>query len=101
VDRSTDQLPDLAQDKVTLVWDFVEGNSDSASTTIRLGDRVVWAEPAVWEGAERFAEVVAILKQKYGDQLIDVEPTKASGFYLFGDRLTSFDRVNEVRRHLR
>lgn len=81
--KSSDQLPDLDENSFAFVWDdnFIEGK-----TVILFGDKVIWSEPKIWEGAERFVEVVEILKAKYGKKFVDLIPTEGSYLYLLGDR---------------
>ncbi len=62
---------------------------------------IVWKERAVHEGGERFVDIVDILKRKYGDRLVDMVPTDASGGYLYGDNLVSVDLVDTARASLR
>jgi hypothetical protein len=86
--RSPDELPELEGESLAFAWDF-EGaveSDDDRWTVIRLGERVVWREPAVYEGAWRFEEVKAILKERYGARFASLTPTEASEYYLLGDR---------------
>ena len=100
--QSVEQLPELEASKITLFWDFT-GTEEAGDTTtvIRFGEQVVWAEPAVWEGYERFAEVLSILRQKYGERLVDLVPTPKSELYLYGDRLSSPTVVDRARAAIR
>lgn len=94
------QLPELEGDPLDLLWDFAQEGA-SAYTLIRLSDTVVWKEPAIFEGAERFEQVAAILKARYGTRLHDLRPSEESHAYLYGDELSAPDRVDRVRRSLR
>jgi hypothetical protein len=67
-------------------------------TIILYGDRVLFSEPALWEGYERFEEICKIVRDKYGKNVTDLVPTSASEMYLYGDVLSSPDFVNNVRR---
>ena len=58
-------------------------------TVIRHGSTEVWREPAVYEAYERFDEVKAILKQRYGKRFRSLTPTKASKMWLYGDHFRS------------
>ena len=99
--RTADQLSDLSEAQITLSWDFIGDEPGETQTVIRHGDQVVWSEPAFWEGYGRFEQVIAILKQKYGDRLVDVVPTTASELYLYGDRLNAFGIVEQARMRIR
>jgi len=70
-------------------------------TVLRCGERELWREPAVYEGADRFEEVVALLAQKYGPRLQDVVPSSASELYLYGDHLSSIANVEATRKRVR
>jgi hypothetical protein len=98
--RTADQLPDIAAPQITLSWDYTGEGAGDSQTVIRHDEQVVWSEPAVWEGFERFAAVLAILKQKYGARLVDVVPTDASELYLYGDRFSATAVVRQARSNL-
>ena len=98
--KSADQLPELPGSRLRLSWDWEQGEEGRHETVIKCGDKVVWREPATYEGYERFVEVVSILMSKYGERLLDVEPTPDSEYYLYGDRLSSVDTVNAARSRL-
>ena len=95
--KSSDQLPDLDENSFAFVWDdnFIEGK-----TVILFGDKVIWSEPKVWEGAERFIEVVEILKEKYGKKFVDLIPTEGSYLYLLGDRYSFMKKIEEARHKI-
>lgn len=97
--RGPDDLPDVSDPSFVLTWDCSD-NPDSRRTLIKLGDRVLFSEPEVWEGYERFEEVAEILKTKYGPRLKDVIPTKQSWMYLYGDKSRAPEFVEETRRKL-
>ncbi|MDH5198848.1 MAG: hypothetical protein OEY20_16525 [Gemmatimonadota bacterium] len=97
--ESPDQLPDLEGPDLALVWDFVEEKPDSL-TVLKHGETEIWREPALYEGFRRFAEIVSILKQKYGSRLADVVPTPASEYYLYGDKIAAPHYVEEILKSL-
>ena len=92
------QLPDLGG-PVDVVWDFEE-IGDETLTILRAGDRVLWRELAYWEGVDRFVEVVAILRKRYGRLLRSITPSEASELYLYGDKLSAPGMVDHVNREL-
>lgn len=83
-----------------LVWDLEERENELKCTVIKCGDKVIWREPAVYEGYERFAAVVSILKRKYGERLRDVQQTPASELFLYGDELSAPRIVRDIRTEL-
>lgn len=106
--KAASQLPELKGDELVLDWDFagtgpenLGSGQTSHETVIRHGQFVVWREPALWEGYERFIEVLAILQERYGTRLKDLAPTTTSDLYLYGDRLSSPALVQEARDALR
>ena len=106
--RAASQLPELAGDELVLDWDFAGtdpqtagGGQASPETVIRHGHLEVWREPALWEGYERFVEVLGMLRERYGARLKDLVPTAASELFLYGDRLASPSLVRKARDALR
>jgi hypothetical protein len=97
--KNADQLPDLEEDSFALVWN-VEGSGFDEETVISLGDRCIWREPSGYENFRRFIEVATVLKQKYGNRLKDLVPTRESKFSLYGDDLISPRLVAAARRKL-
>jgi hypothetical protein len=96
--QSCDDLPDLAGEDLILVWDTEK--YEGGDTLIKYGERVIWRETGFYENYERFAEIAGLLKQKYGDRLQDLVPTRKSKLYLYGDRMSASDRVQKVRDDL-
>lgn len=94
--KSPDELPDLAGSEITITWD-IAGEEPGGYTVLIHEGKEIWREPAVYEGYERFGEVVDLLKEKYGSRLIDVEPTKRSELYLYGDCIGSMRAVKSRR----
>ena len=81
--RSVDQLPELDGERLEFLWDLTLGDENRA--VIRLGEREIWAEPALWEGFPRFDEVKELLKERYGARFVSLTPTDASTMWLYGD----------------
>lgn len=99
--REPEQLPEINDNRFTLIWDFDDSNPDDERTLLKYNDTVLFSEPARWEEYKRFEEVVAILKAKYGDRISDLVPTPRSELWLYGDKLTASDYVASVRFSLR
>jgi hypothetical protein len=84
------QLPEIAGDgDLHMQWDTIDGPEVDSTTTILHEDDAIWSEPAVFEGAWRFAEVAELLKLRYGERFRTLTPTDRSGVYLWGDRATA------------
>lgn len=96
---SLDQLPPIESKAFTLAWD-VQGTKHPYDTVIKLGQQVVFVEPAVWEGYQRFIEVAGILRAKYGPALRDLVPTAASELYLYGDKSAAPQLIEDARKQI-
>lgn len=59
--REPAQLAEITEPAFPLCWDFVDYGSHR-ETLIKHGDDVIFAEPALYEGYERFIEVSEILR---------------------------------------
>ena len=99
--QGPEQLPEIKEDRFTLVWDNDHSNPDDRRTLIKHGETVIFSEPARYEEYERFAEVADILKARYGYRLKDLVPTLASEYWLYGDKYRAPDYVDSVREKLR
>lgn len=87
--KSVDQLPELHDAESEFVWDI-----DEESTLIKHRGKVVWKEPAIFEGWSRFNEIKDLLKLKYGASFRSLTPTRASEFYLYGDDLSAPRKIS-------
>lgn len=89
--KSPDQLPDIPlegkDDDLILVWD-VEDYQLGGDTLIKYGKEIIWREPSSYEDYERFTAVGKILKQKYGNRLQDLVPSRRSWLQLYGEMVT-------------
>jgi hypothetical protein len=97
--REPAQLPDIAEPSFTLSWDFA-AEASHQETLIKHGDKIIFAEPALWEGYERFVEVAEILRARYGAALCDLMPTAVSELYLYGDYSGSSRVVAAARKRI-
>jgi hypothetical protein len=94
--RDASQLPDISESSFVLHWDFTDDGSRK-ETIIKHGDTVIFAEPALFEGYDRFVEVAEILHTRYAEALRDLVPTPVSELYLYGDALGSRAIVTAAR----
>lgn len=99
--RTPDQLPDIHADAFVLLWDDDGSDKSGGDTVVRFADRVIWREPSVYEGYWRFDEIAKILRTRYGAALQDLEPTRRSELYLYGDKLSAPGSVVATRNALR
>ena len=98
--KAPEQLPELDARDLIVVWDCVKEAAEHI-TVLRHRDTEIWREPALYEGYERFREIVLILRRKYGERLADVIPTEASELYLYGDKLSAPEHVQATLKSLR
>ena len=98
--RDANELPDIQDSTIVLVWDHFTPDRPHL-VEIRHGPKVIWNEPPLYEGFERFEEVVEILREKYGARLYDVVPTKRSYVYLLGDSGSASISIEHCRKRLR
>lgn len=97
--RDPSQLPDINSPAFTLTWDIAPDKSAHV-TLIKHGDRVIFSEPALYECYDRFVEVAQMLRARYGSAILDLIPTPASEYYLYGDRIAAPDIVDEARKQI-
>jgi hypothetical protein len=98
--RDAAQLPDLDGDRLVIVWD-IETIDDEQWTVLRHDDQEICREMAFWEGIGRFADVVEILRSRYGRRLVEVRPTPASEPYLWGDKYGVDKTIESINAALR
>ena len=94
--KSPEQLPDLQEEEIDLVWDTENAGEEQASVVIKAGDRVLWREALFWECWPRFNQVKVILKQKYGRRCRSLTPTDRSHVWLFGDSISASGNVSST-----
>jgi hypothetical protein len=94
-----EQLPQVNSTSFTLTWDFVKTNGERRAV-IRHDNRVLFSEPALWEGYERFEKVCKIVREKYDARVHDLVPTARSEMYLYGDVLSAPTFVDAARRRI-
>lgn len=94
---SPSQLPVVNPSPSVLVWDVVEVSRGESEVHILHGERVLWREVSWYENYKRFGEIARVLKQTYGDDFIDLVPTRRSWLDLYGDRLSAPSHVAAIR----
>ena len=97
--KDISQLPALHDDFIAFVLTEKKIKGEDY-IVITHKTKTIWKEIRGYEYYERFVELGKLLKQKYGNKMIDLVP-EVDGFYLYGDRLSSPKIVNDFRRGLR
>lgn len=82
------QLPDVEGAILRFVIDIKGDGVGLDYYVITLGDREVWREPAGWEDWQRFNELKAFLKERYGSRFAALTPTTAAAGNLLGDNIS-------------
>ncbi len=98
--ESPEELPEVKGEVLIFVWDQHKYEKNRDDTVITYGKQVICTEPAFYEGYDRFIEVAEILKKRYGDRFIDLIPAERSGNYLYGDRISAPQIIEEYRDRL-
>ncbi len=97
--KTANQLPELRGRKLRIDWDFEERDGEHW-TILRRRHKAIWRELAYWEGYQRFEAVFEILRERYGERLVEVRPTPESEVYLYGDKLSAPDRIDSLNASL-
>ncbi len=97
--KTAGQLPNLRGDTLRLDWDLEERDGEHW-TVLRHEGNEFWRELAYYEGYERFAVVFELLRERYGQRLMEVRPTAASELYLYGDKLSAPETIERLNASL-
>jgi hypothetical protein len=97
--KDVSQLPDLHDNFIAFVLKEIEEEKENY-ILITHESKVIWKEIRTYEYYWRFIEIGKILKQKYGDKMIDLVPD-VDGYCLYGDKLISLGEVENFRKKLR
>jgi len=98
---SCDQLPDIDADKIVIALCEEEPVSENKDGHIILcySSKEIWREVRSFEYYPRYLKLGEMLKEKYGERLVDFETEYT--VYLGGDSLNAFDKVDEFRKSLK
>lgn len=89
------QLPEINNDSIAFSITRVEGE-----LTIKANEIELWRELCTYEYYTRFIEIGKLLKQRYGEKMLDLKPLTRD-MYLYGDALEAIEIVEEFRNTLR
>jgi hypothetical protein len=93
------QLPDLHGDLMAFVLREIEEEGEKY-IIITEQNKIILKEILAYEYYNRFIEIGKLLKQKYGDNMIDLVPD-VDGYYLYGDSIHSYNLIKKFRKRLR
>ena len=91
-----EKLPDIEADEVIIA---LREEAENGDIVLFWQNREVWREPMAYEYYGRYLEIGRLLKNKYGDRLVDFETEYTT--YLGGDCLSAFDEVRKFRKSLK
>lgn len=93
--KSPDELPNLEGNKLDFIFDVEDKpeNKFDEHALIIYNDKVIWAEPLLYECWSRFNEIRQILIEKYGQRFNSFKPTQRAGVDLYGDDLRAPDKI--------
>ena len=97
--KNINQLPELHYKTLTFVLREIE-EGDEKYIVITERDEIIWKEILCYEYYERFIEIGKLLKEKYGNRMIDFVPD-VNGLHLYGDRIHSLHLIEDFRKELR
>ena len=86
--RDASQLPRVEGSQLQFVIE-IEGPTLESYYIIKLGEQIVWREPAGWEDWERFNKLKALLKKRYGSRFAALTATPHAKGNLLGDNITA------------
>lgn len=90
---SPEQLPDLKKGAGFLTWDIVRHESGEISNIVKHGPRMVWIQPALWDGADEFVRVAKILAARYGKAISDIRITPAARMFLSDENVDNHQKI--------
>ena len=98
--KSPDQLPEIEGTEIIITLREEEKNGEKGDAHIVLcwNEKELWREVRSFEYYPRYLELGKILKEKYGERLIDFEAKYT--VHLGGDKLSAFDIVRKFRKSL-
>ncbi len=87
--RDPSQLPEVEGARLRFVLEIDGPAPKESYYIIKLGEQIVWQEPASWEDWERFNELKGILKKRYGSRFAALTPTPRAEGNLLGDNINA------------
>lgn len=98
--KTRDQLPEIEGSNLRFNFrsDTIKGED---LNIIEYQGKPVWQEPMLFEGYERFIKMGAIMKEKYGNRMIDLIPDETAEMFLYGDKLKAPAIIADYRQTLK
>ena len=100
--KSPEQLPDINAEEIIITLREEEkphtGKIDDADIVLYWKDQELWRETRLYEYYGRYIQIGEILKEKYGERLIDFEAEET--WALGGDSYGGLAKAREFRKSL-
>ena len=97
--KNCEQLPDIEANEIIFTLHEEESAGDADSHIILCyGGIEIWREVRSFEYYSRYLQLGELLKEKYGNRLVDFIPEYT--VHLGGDYLSAFDKVTAFRKAL-
>ena len=94
--KNCDQLPEIASDKIIITLKEEENvNGEDGYIILYWNEKEIWREIRTFEYYDRYIELGNLLKEKYGERLVDFETDYT--VYLGGDYHRAFEKVKKFR----
>ena len=92
------ELPDLKSGPNFLSFKLTWHPDPEVSYSIWHGIRLVWIQPAMWEGHAEFLRIAEILRERYGDAILDLKPTPSARGFLIGNDPAGKTNIERARK---
>jgi len=100
--KSVEQLPEIESNEIIITLREEKKESDkidAADIVMYWGEQELWREERLFEYYPRYLELGGVLKEKYGNRLVDFETEYT--VHLGGDYLSAFEKVDKFRTSLK
>jgi len=99
--KSPDQLPRLQDRPGFLTWDIVRHRSGEISNIVQHGLRMIWIQPALWDGVDEFVRVAEIMAKRYARTIHDIRITPAARAFLSADKIAGRQKIQHALKLFR
>ena len=99
--KSPSELPELKSGPNFFSFVLTWHPDPEVSYSILHGNRLVWIQPAVWEGHAEFLRIAEILRVRYGHSIVDLRPTPEARGFLIGNDPAGKQNIERARKLLK
>lgn len=98
--KRPEDLPDLKSGPDYLTFKLTWHPDPEVSFSIWHGIKLVWVQPATWEGHAEFFRIAEIIRERYGSRIVDLKPTPEAKAFLIGNDPAGNEDITRGRRLL-